>query len=225
MGRGLRFRSLGRAGAVGVAVLAALTLLTACDKEPDRKRQQRVVTLLPDTPPPPPPPPKPEDKPPPKPQDQARPQQAPKPVEAPPQQLKTDEAAGDGPGGGLAAGAVTQDYSDQKIGSGTQLGGDGAESAAARLAATAYARALTQSINEYLSQDRDIKRVEYRVQVELWLSPAGGLQRAELIGGTGDAQADSALRAALSRYAGLGRPPPGRLAQPLRLQVSNRLLG
>lgn len=214
-----------------VACLLALALcaLAACDQQPERPRKQQLVKLLPDTPPPPPPPPKPEDKPPPKAEDKPQQQDLPKPDEAPqPQALKTDEAAGDGPGGGLAAGTVTQDYTDQKIGQGTVLGGgggDGVEAATARLAAIAYARAVTQALNEHLTQDREVKRLDYRVQVELWLSPAGGLQRAELVGSTGDARADGALRAALAGYAGLGRPIPARMPQPLRLLVSNRLVG
>jgi len=213
----------------GTALLiaVALGLLHGCDQAPDKPRRQQVVKLLPDTPPPPPPPPRLEERPPPRPQDKPQAQDQPKPQEAPQQQtLKTDEAAGEGPGSGLAAGAVTQDYTDQKLGQGTTLGGSGqADTGAARLAINSYANAATRNLNEYLARDREVKRLDYRVQVQLWLTPAGTLQRAELIGSTGNAQADEALRAALTRYPGVGSPLPARMPQPMRLQVSNRLLG
>jgi protein TonB len=209
-----------------VAALIAVALLAACEKEPERPRKVQSVKLLPDTPPPPPPPPKPEDKPPPPKPDDKPPPPAPKPPDAEPQQaLKSDEAAGDGPGSGLTAGTVTQDYAGGPAAAGTVVGTGDTGDAAARLAATAYARNLTRALNQLLAQQRDLKQAEYRVQVELWLTPAGAVQRAELVGSTGDAQADQALREALARYAGTGGAPPPRMPQPLRLLISNRLLG
>lgn len=208
--------------------VAAVALgLVACSDEPEKPpRRQQVVKLLPDTPPPPPPP-KPEDKPPPpKPEDKPQPQDAPKPVESPqPQALKSDEAAGDGPGNGLAAGTVTQDYANQPLGQGTTLGGPPAEDPAQRLALTGYANAATRALNEFLARDKDVKRRDYRVRVEIWLTPAGALQRAELVGSTGDPETDEALRAALARFPGTGTALPPKLPQPVRLLVSNRLMG
>jgi protein TonB len=203
---------------------AAALLLAACSDQPDRPRKQQLVKLLPDTPPPPPPPPKPEDRPPPKPDDKPQPQEAPKPVEQPQAQaLKTDEAAGDGPGNGLASGAVTQDYRGGATG--TQVGGAPADSTGNRLASLSFANAATRALNEFLVRDKDLKRLDYRVRIELWLTPSGGLQRAELVGSTGDPQTDEALRLALGRFPGTLNPPPARMPQPLRLLVSNRLMG
>lgn len=207
--------------------LAVVLSLSGCEKEPTTQRKQQVVRLLPDTPPPPPPPPKPEDRPPPsKAEDKPAPQDVPKPAETPQAQaLKTDEAAGDGPGGGVVAGAVSQDYSGQKIGQAVAAGTGGADNAVQRAAATAYANALTRALNEHLARDREVKRLDYRVEVDLWLTPAGGIERLYLRGSTGDASTDNALRASLGRYAGSGSPLPQRMPQPVRLQVSNRLLG
>jgi protein TonB len=202
----------------------ALTL-AGCDDKPPSTRKQQVVKLLPDTPPPPPPPPKPEERPQPKPDDKPQPQDAPKPVDAPQQQaLKSDEAAGDGPGNGLAAGAVTREYTDQKIGQGIGIGGGTGEDASARLAANSYANATTRALNEFLLRDKEVKRLDYKVRVALWLTSAGALQRAELLGSTGDEQTDQALRSALGRFQGIGNPP-ARLPQPMRLLVSNRMMG
>lgn len=213
--------------ATACGLLAALVMLAACSDEPQRPaRKQQVVKLLPDTPPPPPPPPKPEDRPPPKPDDKPQPQDAPRPVEAPQAQaLKSDEAAGTGPGNGLAAGAVSRDYTDQKLGAGNAIGGAPADSAASRLVVNAYASAATRALNEFLVRDKDVKRLDYQVRVDLWLTAGGELQRAELVGSSGDAQTDQALRTALARFPGAGNPPPARMPQPLRLLVSNRMMG
>ncbi len=210
-------------------MVAATALLAACGEEPQRARKQQMVKLLPDTPPPPPPPPKPEDKPPPpKPDDKPPPVEAPKPVEAPaPAALKSDEAAGDGPGGPMMAAPVTRDYTDQKIGQGTTIGGNGTadNNAAARLAANTYASAATRALHEFLARDREVKKRDYQVRIDLWLTPAGALQRAELVGSSGDADTDRALRAALDRFPGASSPPPARMPLPMRLLVTNRMMG
>lgn len=208
-------------------LITAGTLLAGCDSHPEKPRKQQTVKLLPDTPPPPPPPPKPEDKPPPpKAEDKPQPQEAPKPAEAPqPQALKTDEAAGNGPGSGLSSGAVTQEYSNQALGSGTSVGGGNADNGANRLANTAFGNATTKALNEFLVRDKAVKTRDYKVRVALWLSANGGLERAELVDSTGDADTDRALRDALGRFPGSSSPPPARLPQPLRVMVSNRLMG
>lgn len=209
-------------------VVAAATLLAGCGDDPAQPRRQQMVKLLPDTPPPPPPPPKPEDKPPPpKPEDKPRPAEAPKAQEQPAAQaLKSDEEAGSGPGSGLAAGAVTQDYSGQALNAGQVIGGGPpvADALAARLAAQTYAQSATQAINAFLAREQEIKRQGYQLRVDVWLAADGALQRAELVGSSGDAGLDQALREALRRFPGAGAPPP-RLPQPLRLMVTNRMMG
>lgn len=214
--------------AVALAMAVLCASLAGCDKSPEPRRKTASVKLLPDTPPPPPPPPRPEDKPPPpKPDDKPAPQDAPKPVDAPPQQaaLKSDEAAGNGPGNGLSAGAVTQDYAGEKIGTAPTVGGTGAADAGARLTHSSYANATTKALNEFLARDKAVKLRDYQVHVSVWLNASGALQRAELIDSTGDADTDQALRAALARFPGTNSSPPPRLPQPLRLRVSNRMMG
>ncbi len=212
------------AGALMVAAgLVLAPLLAGCGDEPPQQRKMQTVKLLPDTPPPPPPPPK--EKPP-EPSREQKPQpQAPQ-AKAEPEQaaLRSDEAAGTGPGNGLVAGSVTQDYTDQKIGEKPQIGGSGADMTA-RLAANSFASATTRSLNEFLAREIELKRGDFRAQVHLWLAPSGALQRAELVGSTGDQGIDRALRDALLRFPGAGAPPPQALPQPLRLQITNRMLG
>lgn len=210
------------------AVLLALVGLTAglsgCNDAPTKPRQAQTVKLLPDTPPPPPP--KQEEKrPEPKREDKPQPQTPqPKPQETPQAQaLKSDEAPGQGAGSGLTSGAVTQDYTGGAPGAGTQVGGgDGGTN---RLVANAYAGAATRAINDHLNRDKDLKQADYRLQVHVWLQADGRLERAELLGSTGNTDLDTALRRALERFPGARGPLPERLPQPLRLQVSNRLMG
>ena len=207
------------AAALAVALLACG--LAGCDKSPPPKKTQHVK-LLPDTPPPPPPPPKEEKKPEPQKEEKPQPQVAqPKPVDAPqPQALKSDEAAGDGPGNGLVAGSVTKDYAGETIG-----GGTGPQVGMSRLAFTSYANATTRSLNEFLAREKDLKLQDYTVAVNLWLDADGSVKRAELAGSTGDPATDAALRTALARFPGGSARPPDNLPQPLRLRVSNRLMG
>lgn len=209
------------------AALALALGLAACDNKPQAKRKMQTVKLLPDTPPPPPPKPE-EKKPEPQKEDKPQPQTVvAKPLDAPPPQpqaLRSDEAAGDGAGGGLVAGSVTQDYTDQKVGQGTAIGGT-AEVGSNRLAVNSFANAATRALNEFLTRDKELRRFDYKVGVDLWLTPVGGLQRAELVGSTGDPATDQALRAALGRFPGTSAPPPDRMPQPIRLLLTNRLMG
>lgn len=208
------------------ALLAAALVLAACSDTPAPPRRQQMVRLLPDAPPPPPP--KPEEKKPEQPPKEEKPQpQVPqaKPVEAAqPQALRSDEAAGDGVGNGLVAGPVSKDYAGERIGTGTTIGTP-ADDGSARLAAASFASGATRSLNEFLARERELRRADYRVRVNLWLTASGTLQRAELVEGTGDPETDQALRDALTRFPGPGTPPPERMPQPLRLMVTNRLVG
>jgi protein TonB len=208
---------------LALPLLAAALLLPGCGDEPEKPRKVASVKLLPDTPPPPPPPPKPEDKPPPpKPNDKPEPRPDPKP-DPTPQSLKTDEAPGAGAGSGLASGDVKQDYQGGPVVAGSSGGGAGAQ-VASRMAATAWAQSATRSLNDWLQREAELKRAEYRLQVNLWLHADGRVARAELLGSSGDAQIDAALRAALDRFPGATTPPPAALPQPLRLQLSSRQL-
>ncbi len=211
-----------RAAACALVLAAVAAGLAGCDERPAAPRKMRTVKLLPDTPPLPPPP-KPDEKKP-EPQKEDKAQAQPKPVEVPqPQALKSDEAAGDGPGNGMVAGAVTKDYAGETIGGGG--GAEGPEVVVNRLAFNTYANATTRSLNEFLALDKELKLQNYKINVNLWLLPDGAVQRAELGGSTGDPAIDAALRTALARFPGNSSRPPENLPQPLRLLVSNRLMG
>lgn len=209
----------------GVTLVAAVLiglgwwLVSGLDGSTKGPRRQTVkIAVLPDTPPPPPPP-KEEKKPEPEKQDlKPQPQQEqPKPVEAPPepQQLKMEGPAGDGPSA-FAAGSVATEYKGGEIGTGT--GGIN------RLQFAAFTNQLTRDIQAQLLRHRDLRGLDYRVSVNVWLAPSGDLSRVELASSTGHEATDAVLRRVLNEINARGQVPPD-LPQPLTLRITNRVTG
>jgi len=185
-------------------------------------RQVTKISIIPDTPPPPPPPPREEKRPEPKEQKDVKVEQ-PKPVEAPPQQaeqLKMEGAAGDGPSA-FASGDVTNEYKGGDIGS--TIGG--APAKPNRMQYAFYTNALQRHIQDELARNRNVKQIDYRVVVKVWLGRDGSIQRAVLDDSTGDDKADSALSAALADMRAFRDAPPADMPQPIRLRITNRLTG
>jgi TonB family protein len=95
------------------------------------------------------------------------------------------------------------------------------------LSATAIARddrfvsAVQAGILGALCGHPEIRPGGYRVALELWISPAGAVQRAELIGSTGDAARDAALQDALQEVA-IEAAPPADMPQPIVMTVAPR---
>lgn len=185
-------------------------------------RQVTKISIIPDTPPPPPPPPREEKRPEPKEQKDVKVEQ-PKPVEAPPQQaeqLKMEGAAGDGPSA-FASGDVTNEYKGGDVGS--TIGG--APAKPNRMQYAFYTNALQRHIQDELARNRNVKQIDYRVVVKVWLGRDGSIQRAVLDDSTGDDKADSALSAALADMRAFRDAPPADMPQPIRLRITNRLTG
>lgn len=181
-------------------------------------KQVTRITVIDTPPPPPPPPPKEEPKrEPPKESPKEVKLEQPKQVEQAPQeaqQLKMEGQAGDGPSA-FASGAVNQDYIGSAIGNGS--GGT--------LQYAFFTNALQRHIQGELARNRKVKNADYRVMVAIWLGQDGVIQRAELAGTTGNAEADEALRSALLDLGPLRTAVPPSLPQPVRLRVSNRITG
>lgn len=185
-------------------------------------RQVTKISIIPDTPPPPPPPPREEKRPEPKEQKDVKVEQ-PKPVEAPPQQaeqLKMEGAAGDGPSA-FASGDVTNEYKGGDIGS--TIGGGPAKPS--RMQYAFFTNALQRHIQDELARNRNVKQIDYRIVVKVWLGRDGSIQRAVLDDSTGDDKADSALSAALADMRAFRDAPPADMPQPIRLRITNRLTG
>lgn len=206
------------------AVGLACWLYTVLSKPSAPVRQVTKISIIPDTPPPPPPPPKEEKRPePPKEQKEVKVEQ-PKPIEAPPQQaeqLKMEGAAGDGPSP-FAAGSVTNEYRGGDVG--TKLGGSGdarPNAAAFRF----YTSALLSHVQRQLAQNKEVKLLDYAVEVKVWVAGDGRIERAELVESTGEQDVDAALTRALSQLTAFQTRPPAGMPQPVRVLVKNRITG
>lgn len=182
------------------------------------KRQTVKIAVLPDAPPPPPPPP-PEKKIEPEVKDlKPQPQQEdqPKPLDkAPePEQIKMEGAAGDGPSA-FGSGAVSKDYQIGDPGTGTGGGN--------KMQFALFGGQVQRHVQSSLARNPKVKVGDYRVTVQVWVSPSGEL-RVELASSTGDEKSDEVLRQALAQL-----PPiqnvPASLPQPIRLRISNRMTG
>lgn len=184
------------------------------------KRQTVKIAVLPDTPPPPPPP-KEEKRPEPKPEENRPQPQEQKVVEAPaePQPLKMEGAAGDGPSA-FGAGSVSNEYRGGDVGTG------GGGTVGDRLAASSYGNAVKREVDNWLQRQPALRRAgDFSLPLHIWVRPDGSIERTRLVGSTGDADTDQAVREALERFPGFRNPPPAGMPQPISLKLSNRRTG
>jgi protein TonB len=176
---------------------------------PVSKKQVAKITVMPDTPPPPPPPPKEQPK-----DNREVKLDQPKPMELPreAQQLKMEGPAGEG-ASPFAAGSVSRDYIGGAVG-----GGAGMQFAF-------FSNVLQRHVQDELARNRKIKLGDYRVTVNIWIGGDGAIRRAELVGSTGSAETDRALRTALTELGPIRTTVPDKLPQPIRLRITNRMTG
>jgi len=208
---------------VGVAVFAlaafsvvgviANMLLTP--SPPAHHRIQQVVVFRTAPPPPPKPPEKPPE--PPKKQeevklDQPRPIDTPRPEQSqapPPGPLGLD-AQGTGPGDGFGL-AGRPGGRDITLGS---SGGGG-------LGFNVYANGAARFIAQELARNDRLRKLDFKVELRIWMSRDGRLERFELARGTGDAATDAMIRDGLMQIGPYRQPLPENLPQPMRIRVTS----
>ncbi len=206
----------------GLLVLLALGLLVYSlvgGKSKPTKAAPKI-SLIPMTPPPPPPPPKEEKKPePPKEQKEVKDMPAP-PKDAPPappsQELKMDGPAGDGPSAFSAGKITSEDISN--VGKAT-TGAAAAPATGLFSPFGGYANQLKSEVQRVLQRNKDLRIQSYRIEVHVWLSKDGSLQRHELVGSTGDSDLDSLISQTLAATKAFSQPPD-RMPQPIRLRIN-----
>lgn len=81
--------------------------------------------------------------------------------------------------------------------------------------------ALQASILSALCGKAETRPGTYRMALQLWITPAGAIQRASLLGSTGDAERDATFVAALAGVTVGARPPAG-MGLPVTLAVVPR---
>ena len=82
---------------------------------------------------------------------------------------------------------------------------------------------LQRHVQSALARNAKAKIADYRVNVQVWVSPAGEL-RIELLSSTGDEKSDEVLRQALGQLPPIANVPAN-LVQPIRLRITNRMTG
>jgi protein TonB len=180
--------------------------------EPKKKKVMQEISLV--KPPPPPPPPK--TPPPPKEEireriDVPKPQEQPtQPTEAPPPgpDLAVDAA---GSGSGDSFGLLGKKGGVDLVGSG--IGGS-------RFAW--YGALVKDRIQDAISRNKKLRESDYRIVVNVWLSPAGAITRVDLLNSTGSPDLDRELKLALSSIAPMREGVPRDMPQPIRLRVTAR---
>jgi len=214
-----KFARLWRRVALGLGLVVAVVLLGLLVKElaspgdVKKKRAVQEISLL--KPPPPPPPPK-DPPPPPKvdvPEkiDVPKPDQAPdKPADAPPPgpDLAVDAAGG---AGGDSFGLLA------KKGGSDLIGGGGGGSRFAW-----YGALVKDRIQEAVAKEKKLRDADFRVLANVWVNATGGVTRVELVDSTGNAELDSALKAALRNMPPIREGAPGDMPQPIKLRITAR---
>lgn len=182
------------------------------------KKQGPTKIQLKDLPPPPPPPPPPKEQPKEQPKDQpkeAPKEPEPKPVEAPPptDTIKMDGPTGDGPSQ-FGAGAVTNE--NKSGNTGPVIGKPGAAQF------YSYTNKIKSRIEDALNSDKDLYSASYRVEVYIWLTVDGRIDKLELHKPSGAAATDELIRTALTTVKSIGESPPADMPQPVKLRITSK---
>ncbi len=181
------------------------------------KKQVQQITMIQ----PPPPPPPPEQKPP-----EAEPEKLPEPEPEPekepePAPEAAEEPAGEDLGVDAEGGAGSDGFGllGKKGGRGL-LGGSGGS--AILWYGGLVKRGLEEELRNQLA-DSNAGKTAYTVQLNIWITSDGSVNRAELSGSSGKPEVDRAIRAALPKVRfSLPKPPPENMPQPLRIRVMSR---
>lgn len=204
---------------IGGAVWGANAL---SKKKPAAPRMESITFVsLPPPPPPPPPPPKVEPPPPePEQEEEKMIEQEPvaedeeKPEEQPPNSSPPPSTGivGNGPpdGFGLSAGGG---------GRGT-VGGRGSGRSGSKWGW--YAGQVQSSISDALKRNNSTRSARMSLQVKIWPDSSGRVQRAQLVGSTGDGALDRAIRDEVLTGLQLREPPPADMPMPINLRLNAR---
>jgi protein TonB len=175
--------------------------------EPQKKVVQEVRIVRPppppDEPPPPPPPEEEVDVQEPQPEPEATP-----PSNEPPpgEQLGVDaEGSGAGDGFGLVGKPGGRDL--------LATGGS---------AFAWYGGMVKDEILRRLEDDPKIRSGNYSVAVRIWVKHTGEVERASLVGSSGDKERDRAIERILTQAIRLSQPPPANMPQPINLKIVSR---
>lgn len=214
--RGVGLRAYAPIAGISLAVIAVVGALawyvvSSMDDSaaPAKKLVQQVQIVRPPPPPeaPPPPPPEPEEV------------DVPEPEEPEPEVAEADQPpAGDQLGLDAEGVAGADGFGLLGRKGGRDLLGVGSSEQFSW-----YGQILKGDLIDKLAEIRDIRRDRYSVEVRLWLSPDGHIQRFKVDTSTGDQALDRDLVAALQSLERVSESPPAGLPQPVRLRIVSRI--
>lgn len=209
----------------GIVVLALLawgvTILIAGGSKSTKPRAQVIAVLRQQ---PPPPPPKPEEKPPeikkeevkiPEPEPTPEPKAADEPPPA--QNLGVDA---DGSGAGDSFG-----LEGRKGGRDITTIGETGNGTGGRAKFAFFTNMVQAHLQEELSRNKKLRSADYKAIVRIWFTASGKVDRAELVGSTGNPEVDSTLTTALAEISPLSSAPPSDMPQPMKLRLTSRGAG
>ncbi len=200
---------------IGVVMIMALQALIGEAPLPHTKKVQQISIIKP---PPPPPPPKIEK--PPEPEIEE--------VEVPePEEVveEVPEADSDEPPPGTDLGLDAEGGAG-----GDAFGLRGKKGARSLIGGSSgsrfgwYAGILQREIQAHLSVQEGVRQSQYTVVARLWIDSSGRIERAQLVGSTGDVSLDRRLESALSGGGfKVSEAPPDDMPQPVRLRIRSRI--
>ena len=211
---------LGIGGCVILALLAwgVKTVIAGAGKT--TKPRAQVIAVLRQQPPPPPPKPK-ENPPEMKKEEIKLPEPEPTPKtsdEPPPAENLGVDAAGSGAGDSFGLEGRKGGRDITTIGE-TGNGGGG------RAKFAFFTNMVQAHLQEELSRNKKLRSADYKAIVRIWFGVNGKVNRAELVGTTGNAEVDSTLTTALAEISPLSAAPPSDMPQPLKLRLTSRGAG
>jgi protein TonB len=202
-------------GVLGVALLGMAISALFTNTDVGKHKTVTQISLIP----PPPPPKPPEEKPPepPKPREEVK-LDPPKPVDEPkpaPEQPPAGpiglDATGTGPGDGFGL-AGRPGGRDITVGGGGGGGGMGL---------SLFGSSTARHIAQELARDPKLRATQYKIEIRIWLTQDGRIEREEIVRGTGDRDLDAQIRTDLSQIGAIPIPVPQNLPQPLRIRVTS----
>jgi protein TonB len=86
-----------------------------------------------------------------------------------------------------------------------------------------YGSLLGADIQDSLAERKRLRQVKYTAVLDLWINRDGRIERVELVRTSGNRDLDTTLRLAVAEVGKVREPPPPKMPQPVRLQVTSRL--
>ncbi|WP_335944685.1 energy transducer TonB [Pseudomonas sp. G166] len=212
------------AGLVLGAVAAWLLWQWANDMSGVRREAPKVPTIIPLPPPPPPPPEKPKE---PEPQVEEK---VPEPEPTPePEEVKPEEEAPPSPVDDLANpmqmdGDAQSGNDAFNIGAG-KGGGMAGAGGGGGLGNATYGQMMAVSFQRLLRDDPELRRLEFTLQADVWISASGEVTRVELAKSSGNPQTDEKVIASLRASRHLNERPPASLKIPVRMTFKGKRPG